>query len=151
MPRTKIVATLGPASSDPQILRKMVEAGMDLARINLSHGHQGSHRARVETLRDAADAVGRPVPILMDLQGPKIRVGDLKAPMLLSMGQRVVLAPAGEAMEGEIPTTYSDLAQDLKPGNWILMDDGNLELICRSTRGNRAELEVIRGGILHPR
>ncbi len=124
---------------------------MDLARINLSHGHQGSHRARVETLRDAADAVGRPVPILMDLQGPKIRVGDLKAPMLLSMGQRVVLAPAGEAMEGEIPTTYSDLAQDLKPGNWVLMDDGNLELICRSTRGNRAELEVIRGGILHPR
>lgn len=151
MPRTKIVATLGPASSDPQILRKMVEAGLDLARINLSHGHQVSHRARVEALRDAADAVGRPVPILMDLQGPKIRVGDLKAPMLLSMGQRVVLAPAGEELEGEIPTTYSGLAQDLKPGNWVLMDDGNLELVCRSTRENRAELEVIRGGVLHPR
>lgn len=151
MPRTKIVATLGPASSSPEILRKMAEMGLDLARINLSHGHLQGHRARVEAMRDAARAVGRPVPILMDLQGPKIRVGDLKAPLLLEAGQRVVLAPAGEDREGEIPTTYPALARDLKPGNWVLMDDGNLELICRQTQGNRAELEVIRGGTLQAR
>jgi len=151
MPRTKIVATLGPASSDPDVLKKMVEIGLDLARINLSHGHHAGHRARVEALRDAAASVGRPVPILMDLQGPKIRVGDLRAPLPLAPSQRVVLAPAGEESEDEIPTTYPGLARDLKPGNWVLMDDGNLELICRSIRGDRVELEVIRGGLLHPR
>lgn len=151
MPRTKIVATLGPASSDPEILIKMVEAGLDLARINLSHGNREEHRARVELVREVARRVGRPVPILMDLQGPKIRVGDLKAPISLAPGQRVVLAPAGEEQEGEIPTTYPGLAEDLKPGNWVLMDDGNLDLICRRIQGKRAELEVVRGGILHPR
>jgi len=151
MPRTKIVATLGPASADPDVLRKIVEAGLDLARINLSHGDMEGHRARVEALRAEADQVDRPIPILMDLQGPKIRVGDLSGPLELESGQRVVLAPADEAEEGEIPTTYRPLARDLKPGNWVLMDDGNLELICRRTRGNRAELEVVRGGILKPR
>ena len=151
MPRTKIVATLGPASTDPEILRKMVELGLDMARINLSHGRHEDHRAAVETLRRVADQVGRPVPVLMDLQGPKIRVGDLKEDLHLAPGQRVVLVPAGREGEGEIPSTYPALARDLKPGNWILMDDGNLELICRNTSGDRAELEVVRGGTLSSR
>jgi len=148
MPRTKIVCTLGPASNDPQLLREMVRAGMDMARINLSHGDREGHRTQVMALREAAEAVGRPIPILMDLQGPKIRVGTLEAPLDLEPGQRVVIAPEGRHSEEEIPSTYSFLAEDLKAGERILLDDGNLEMVCVETREDRAEMEVVRGGAL---
>lgn len=148
MPRTKIVCTLGPASKDPQLLREMVRAGMDMARINLSHGDREGHRAQVMALREAAEAVGRPLPILMDLQGPKIRVGTLEKPLDLEPGQRVVIAPEGRHSEGEIPSTYLFLAEDLKAGERILLDDGNLEMVCVETRGDRAEMEVVLGGSL---
>jgi len=148
MPRTKIVCTLGPASNDPQLLREMVRAGMDMARINLSHGDREGHRTQVMALREAAEAVGRPIPILMDLQGPKIRVGTLEASLDLEPGQRVVIAPEGRHSEEEIPSTYSFLAEDLKAGERILLDDGNLEMVCVETRGDRAEMEVVRGGAL---
>jgi pyruvate kinase len=126
----------------------MVRAGMDLARINLSHGDREGHRELVLLLREAAEAVGRTIPILMDLQGPKIRVGKLEHPLELKPGERVVLAPVGRASEGEIPTTYEFLAEDLKEGERVLLDDGLLEMACVETRGDRAEMEVIRGGTL---
>lgn len=148
MPRTKIVCTLGPSSCEPGILQEMVRAGMDLARINLSHGNPDGHRKLVTDLRRAAEAVGRPVPILMDLQGPKIRVGHLDEPLELSPGQRVVLAPEGTHREWEIPTTYVFLAEDLKEGDRVLLDDGLLEMVCAKTEGDRAEMEVTRGGTL---
>ncbi|MGW8267620.1 MAG: pyruvate kinase, partial [Longimicrobiales bacterium] len=148
MPRTKIVCTLGPASCDPLFLREMVRAGMDLARINLSHGSRDGHAKLVTYLREAAEAEGRPIPILMDLQGPKIRVGLLDQPLDLTPGQNVVLAPEQGHRVGEIPTTYVHLAEDLKPGNRVLLDDGLLEMVCTGTAGDRAEMEVVRGGTL---
>ena len=121
---------------------------MDMARINLSHGSRDEHRRLVTHLRGAAEAVGRPVPILMDLQGPKIRVGALPEPLALSPGQKVILAPEGHQREREIPTTYAFLAEDLKPGDRVLLDDGLLEMVCARTEGDRAEMEVTRGGNL---
>jgi len=121
---------------------------MDLARINLSHGSREDHRELVLALREAAEVVGRPIPILMDLQGPKIRVGKLPAPLELASGAHVVLAPEERAMAGEIPTTYELLAEDLRAGGRVLLDDGILEMVCVETRGDRAEMEVVRGGTL---
>jgi pyruvate kinase len=151
MPRTKIVCTMGPASRDPHLLEAMLRAGMSLARINLSHGEREDHRVVVQALREAGEAVGKPIPILMDLQGPKIRVGLLDAPMTLKPGQEVTIAPDGEHSEGEIPTTYRFLAEDLKVGDRVLLDDGLLQMVCRNILGNRAEMEVVEGGILHSR
>ncbi len=151
MPRTKIVCTLGPASSDLPTLRAMVEAGMDLARINLSHGDQEGQRVLVERVRASAEEVGRPIPVLMDLQGPKIRVGALTRSLELAVGQRVVFAPEGQEGPGEIPTTYHGMARDLKGGERVLLDDGLLEMVCRGVDGSRVEMEVIRGGLLKSR
>ncbi len=151
MPKTKIVCTLGPASSDPAIMEGMVQAGMDVARINLSHGSRELQQHLLQTLRDVSRQLDRPIPLLLDLQGPKIRVGELDAPIQLLPGDQVVLAPEGQHQSPEIPSTYLFLAEDLKPGDRILMDDGLLELACRETRGDRALLEVLRGGFLHSR
>ncbi len=151
MPRTKIVCTLGPASSETQVLEEMVRAGMNLARINLAHGDRSEHRSLVAKLRAAAEAMGRSVPILMDLQGPKIRVGDLETPKDLSPGERVFLAPEETARPDDIPTTYGHLAEDLSVGDRVLMDDGQLSMVCIRTDGDRAELEVTRGGRLYSR
>jgi len=124
---------------------------MDLARINLSHGSRDGHARLVTYLRVAAEAEGRPIPILMDLQGPKIRVGLLDEPLDLAPGQKVVLAPEEGHRNGEIPTTYVRLAEDLKTGNRVLLDDGLLEMVCTGTKGDRAEMEVVRGGALQSR
>jgi len=151
MSRTKIICTLGPASSDPSLLEAMVRAGMNVARINLSHGEHEALRQRVLDVRAAADTVGRPVPILMDLPGPKIRVGDLEKAISLTPGQRVVMSPEGDHQPGEIPTTYASLAFDLEIGDRVLLDDGVLEMVCVGTRGDRTDLEVIEGGLLRSR
>jgi len=121
---------------------------MDLARINLSHGGREGHRRLVTNLREAARSEGQAIPILMDLQGPKIRVGTLEEPMELSPGQRVILAPEGRCRVGDIPTTYAFLAEDLKQGDRILLDDGLLEMVFVEAEGDRAEMEVTRGGRL---
>jgi pyruvate kinase len=151
MLRTKIVCTLGPASSSPEVIRALVAAGLDMARINMSHGSQDAHARAIGRVRDAARAAGKPVAILADLAGPKIRVGDLEAPIQLTPGQRVVLVPEGTQRDGEIPTTYPDLAHDLAPGNQVLLDDGLLELEAVATEGERAILTVVRGGVLQQR
>ncbi len=149
--RTKVVCTLGPASASPEVIRGLVQAGLDMARINMSHGTHEEHARAIETVRAAARDQGRPVAILADLAGPKIRVGDLPEPILLEPGDRVVLAPAGEQRSGEIPTTYAELADDLEPGDHVLLDDGLLELETVETDGARATLAVVRGGILKSR
>jgi len=146
--RTKVVCTLGPASSDPETIRELVRGGMDLARLNMSHGSFEEHSATVERIRSAAEEVGRPVAILVDLQGPKIRVGFLAEPVELTPGEEVVFAPEGVAAEGEIPTTYTGLGEDLSPGDQVLLDDGLLELACEASDGVRARLRVVRGGVL---
>jgi pyruvate kinase len=151
MRRTKVVCTLGPATSDPDVVRAMVAAGMDMARINMSHGRRSEHLAAVDAVRDAAEELGRPVAVLVDLAGPKIRVGNLAAPRELVPGETVVLAPEEEAEGQEIPTTYAELAQEIRAGDPVLLDDGLLELRCQGTEGSRTHLTVIRGGLLKSR
>ncbi len=146
--RTKIVCTLGPASRSPEVVENLVRAGLDVARINMSHGNYEEHTELIQTIRAASQAVDKPVGILVDLQGPRIRVGMLEAPIELSDGDRVVFAPEDEAQPGEIPTTYTPLASELVEGVPLLLDDGLLELQCVGTEGDRAEFEVIRGGLL---
>ncbi|GMV07939.1 MAG: pyruvate kinase [Gemmatimonadota bacterium] len=151
MLRTKVVCTLGPASSKPETVLEMVKGGMCMARINMSHGAHDQHRRSIEAVRAAASRVGRPVAVLADLAGPKIRVGDLPEPVELTVGQVVTLAPLGDAREGEIPTTYEPLAREIREGQAVLLDDGLLELRCVGTDGDRTRLEVIRGGLLKSR
>ena len=151
MIRTKIVCTLGPASSTPKVIEALVKAGLDMARINMSHGSHDEHRATVSHVRAAARAVGRPVAILVDLAGPKIRVGDLPQPVELQVGDLVVMAPEGRQRDGEIPTTYHELAEEVEPGSQLLLDDGLLELEALETEGDRVKLRVVRGGTLQSR
>ncbi len=151
MLRTKVVCTLGPASSSPEVILEMVKRGMDLARVNMSHGSRDDHRASMAAVRAASAEVGRPVGIMVDLSGPKIRVGELEAPMQLEAGQTVVMAPEDIAVRGEIPTTYSPLAEEIQAGDRVLLDDGLLELSCTGTEGERTRLEVVRGGLLKAR
>jgi pyruvate kinase len=151
MLRTKVVCTLGPASSDPETVLEMVRRGMNLARINMSHGRREHHVRSIEAVRAAADDVGRPVAVLVDLAGPKIRVGELGTPIALTTGAEVVMAPEGVAGEGEIPTTYETLAEEIATGETVLLDDGLLELRCTGTDGDRVRLTVVRGGFLKSR
>lgn len=151
MLRTKIVCTIGPSTSSPEMIERLVRGGLDMARINMSHGSHAHHREAVDHLREASRRVGRPIPILVDLSGPKIRVGELETPLLLEEGTRFVFAPEGEAREGEIPTGYAGLAGDVAPGQQVLLDDGLLEMRCVETDGVRATFEVVRGGYLKSR
>jgi pyruvate kinase len=150
MLRTKIVCTIGPSTASPETVSELVRRGMDVARINMSHGDHATHAASIRTVRETAEAQGRPVAILVDLQGPKIRVGRLAEPVALFAGQEVVFAPEAEAdPASELPTTFPGLAGDLNPGDAMLLDDGLLELECIGVDGNRARFEVVRGGVLH--
>lgn len=151
MLRTKIVCTLGPATSSPDQVLALARAGMNVARVNFSHGSREDHRASVESVRAASRELLRPIAVLVDLSGPKIRVGDLPEPVTLEPGERVVMVPAELAEPGEIPTTYAPLAHEIAPGNQVLLDDGLLELVCRETDGDRTILEVVRGGLLKSR
>ena len=151
MLRTKVVCTLGPATSEPDTVLKMVRGGMNLARVNMSHGSRDDHRASIAAVRAAADTVGQPVAVLVDLSGPKIRVGDLPEPMELVVGSIVVMAPDREAEGTEIPITYAPLAEEIVANDVVLLDDGLLELRCTGTDGNRTVLEVVRGGRLKSR
>ena len=128
MLRTKVVCTLGPATSDPETVLAMVRGGMNLARINMSHGTREEHLASIEAVRAAASEVRRPVAVLVDLQGPKIRVGMLERPVDLGVGDSVVMAPEDIATGDEIPTTYAPLAEEISTGDMVLLDDGHLEL-----------------------
>ena len=148
MLRTKIICTLGPATSDPAVIRQLVEAGLDVARINMSHGEHEAHRAIIRSVRRAADEVGKPVAILADLQGPKIRVGRLEEPIALRDGERLTFAFEDAVLEGELPTTYADLAGDVRPGDRVLLDDGLLEIECTDVDGDRSRYRVVRGGVL---
>ena len=148
MLRTKVVCTIGPASSDRETILEMVRRGMNLARVNMSHGSSEDHARTIESVRAAAREVGKPVAVLVDLQGPKIRVGELAEPIDLHEGDEVVVAPEASAREGEIPTTYAPLAEEIVTNDIVLLDDGLLEFRCVRTEGDRTVFEVLRGGLL---
>ena len=145
--RTKIVATLGPATSTPAAIGGLIAAGIDVARINASHGTAEQRAELIRLVREAATAAGRPVAVLLDLQGPRIRVGDLPQPIQLTPGQTVTFAPEETASAGQIPTTY-DLARDVKPGGRILLDDGVLAVDVKAVRPPVVEGVVVYGGLL---
>ena len=148
MLRTKIVCTIGPASSDWETILAMVRGGMNLARVNMSHGERADHARTIATVREAAREVGKPVAVLIDLQGPKIRVGKLVEPISLQPGDQVVVAPEQSATGDEIPTTYAPLAEEIISNDVVLLDDGHLEFRCIRTEGDRTVFEVLRGGLL---
>jgi len=146
--RTKIVCTLGPASWSPERIAALVDAGMDVARINFSHGELDRHAETIANVRACSREKGRPIAILGDLQGPKIRVGVLGEPVVLKTGDRVVFAPEGEHQEGELPTTFNELAHDVEVGEVVLLADGLMELIVEEVEAPRVTMRVIHGGEL---
>jgi len=146
--RTKIVATLGPAWSSPERMHALLDAGVNVVRINASHGTAEIREGWIATLRKVLEERKDPCAILLDLQGPRIRVGDLPAPIVLQPGHRYVFAPEESAKGEEIPTTYDDLHRDVKVGSRLLLDDGLLSTTVRSIKGDRVEVEVEFGGPL---
>lgn len=146
--RTKIVCTLGPATSTLDSITALAEAGMNVARLNFSHGTHVDHAERIRLIRAAADAVGKPIAILGDLQGPRIRIGELALNIPLKPGDDITLVHENEGMGGEIPVTYSQLAHDVKVGDRILVDDGLIELVALDVQAPRVHARVIHGGVL---
>ena len=149
--RTKIVCTLGPASSDRDTIRGLIEAGMDVARLNFSHGTHDEHRERMRLVRQESERVGKVVPILQDLQGPKIRIGEVEqGGVLLHKGDALVLTsepmPVGTAER--VYVSYDQLADDVEPGGRILVDDGLIELKVTEVDGTDVTTEVVVAGPL---
>jgi len=152
--RTKIVATIGPASSSPEVLKQMVMAGMNVARLNFSHGSYEDHAKQITLLRSVEKELNIPITLLQDLQGPKIRVGQLPdGKITLNDGEFLTLVPQDEYKQqpGTIAIDYPHLADDAQPGTQILLDDGLLELRIEEIQGNAVKCKIIEGGILKSR
>jgi len=154
---TKIVATIGPASRERAVLTRLIKAGLDVARLNFSHGTQEEHAELITRLRDLSAELHKPITILQDLQGPKLRVGNLPGGAIqLDAGQIIVLSSQTETAEGNkqflgkeiIPFDVPDLEKSVKPGNRILMDDGALEIEVVRVAENSVEAKVLQGGTL---
>lgn len=150
MNRTKIVCTIGPASASASRLKFMMHSGMDVARLNLSHGTHASHKKLLRTIRSVAKSIGKPVPVLGDLQGPKIRLGELpEKGIQLKQGEMYVFSTANTVYKGrEIPVTYKYLHRDVKQGDRFLIDDGLLELKVVKIIKNHIYARVVNGGIV---
>jgi pyruvate kinase len=154
--RAKIVATIGPASQSEQTLGELLKAGMDVARLNFSHGTHTEHQAVFTRLRRLSQETGRPVTILQDIQGPKIRTGQLAGGMVeLKVGQKLTLTTRPVIGNSELVSVdYAGLPNCVKPGSRILIDDGNMELVVVSSSpeagGGSVETRVMLGGTLNP-
>ncbi|MDO8547926.1 MAG: pyruvate kinase [Nitrospirales bacterium] len=150
MRRAKIVGTIGPASESPVILGKLIAAGLDVARLNFSHGSHEQHARAIAAIRSAAAAAGRPIAILQDLQGPRIRIGNLAEPVSVESGQTLTLTTDSQAGGGAIPVTYESLPADVKPGDRILIDDGLIELAVEEAGRQAIRCRVVTGGTIRP-
>ena len=152
--RTKIIATLGPASNSQEIIRQLILAGMDVARLNFSHGSYEDHATTIKNLRQISHELDIPVTILQDLQGPKIRVGKLtSSEILLSMGDVVSLVPENlyTGQSFFIPLDYAYIAEEAKSGMQVLLADGLFELEVAEVEENVVKCKVIEGGVLKSR
>ena len=152
--RTKIVATIGPASSSREMMQRLVQAGMAVARLNFSHGSYDDHARTIALLREIAAEQDRPITLLQDLQGPKVRVGHLpNGDLMLQPGDALRLVPvsefAGDA--AAVPIDYPFLAEEATPGTQILLDDGLLELVVTAIAPAAVHCRVVRGGLLKSR
>ncbi|MDA0672664.1 MAG: pyruvate kinase [Cyanobacteria bacterium] len=153
---TKIVATIGPASSSHETLLEMVHAGMSVARLNFSHGTYEDHARMIQLLRQVSRELDRPITLLQDLQGPKIRVGPLPTVRQLQVGDRITLVPGAGAVParldaGVVAIDYPHLATEAEPGMQVLLDDGLLELVVEKVDAPAVHCQVRQGGPLKPR
>ncbi|WP_418318374.1 pyruvate kinase [Piscinibacter sakaiensis] len=152
MPRaTKIVATLGPASSAPEVLERMILAGVDVVRLNFSHGTADDHIARANVVREVAKAAGKSVAIMADLQGPKIRVGKFEGGHTeLVAGQQFILDASSNDLGNHerVGLDYKELPRDVRPGDILLLNDGLLKLVVNTVRADAVHTTVVAGGPL---
>ena len=146
--RTKIVATLGPASSSRDAVLELARAGMDAARLNFSHGTHEDHAERMQVVREISEEVERPIAIIADLQGPKVRIGDLPEPVTLDRGDEVIVAAEEAAQDGELPVSPTAVGEVLQRGHDILIDDGLIHLRVESVERGRARCTVVTGGVV---
>ncbi|MCF8061902.1 MAG: pyruvate kinase [Deltaproteobacteria bacterium] len=153
MSRTKIICTIGPASESPEVLRSLVVNGMSVARLNFSHGEWEGHLRKIQSIREISEELGRPVAVLQDLAGPKIRVGTVPEPGIrLEAGELFVLT--GEPVAGSrtrVSVSYAGLPGEVHAGDRILLADGLMELVVRETDGPDIRTEVVTGGVLTSR
>ncbi|MGF1473120.1 MAG: pyruvate kinase [Rubrobacteraceae bacterium] len=148
MRRTKIVATLGPATSSPEQVEKLIKAGINVTRLNFSHGDHDGHQKSARTVRETADEVHHNVALLQDIQGPKIRTGEVEEGTELVEGSRVVIVPGGDFVgdANRLTTSYEKLAEDVRAGERLLIDDGLLGLKVEKVEDGEVVCEVIEGG-----
>jgi pyruvate kinase len=147
--RTKIVATLGPATATPEQVLGLARAGMDGARLNFSHGTHEQHAENARLVREAQQEVGRPIALIADLQGPKLRIGELAQPMMLGSGDEVIVTGDGDGgRDGELPVRPAVVGQVLQPGHDVLIDDGLVRLRVEDVAQGRARCEVVVGGVV---
>ena len=144
--RTKIVATIGPASSSDEVLARLIETGMDGARLNFSHGVQADHGESARRIRAAQAAADRPLALIADLQGPKIRIGDLAQPVVVRAGDEIVVAGEEAARPDDLPVAPAVLGSVLEVGQEVLVDDGRVRLRVGKVEAGRALCEVVTGG-----
>ncbi len=153
--KAKIIATIGPSSQDIHTLEKMILAGMNVARLNFSHGQQEEHKQKILTIRQLSQSLGKPITILQDLQGPKLRVGLLpKTGIKLFKDDMIVLHSTENTEQPETSTTYvpmdvPNLINSVQPGKHILMDDGKIEVVVTEIRDNHIQAKVLQGGVLN--
>jgi len=151
--KTRIVATIGPASNSPEVLERMIRAGMNVARLNFSHGEFATHRQNIENIRAASKAVGRPVAIMADLSGPKMRIGQFAAePIQLKQGERFTLTT--EEIVGDqrrVSVSFAPLPKVVKAGDKLSLNDGYIQLEVAEVRGNDVACTVVVGGELRSR
>jgi pyruvate kinase len=148
--RTKIVATIGPASSEQATVAALLEAGMDGARLNMSHGTHEEHAERASRIRQAQAEARAPIALIADLQGPKLRVGELASPLRLEAGASVVIAGEDAAGDGDLPVSPAVLGSVLQPGHDLLIDDGHVRLRVEAVERGRARCRVSVGGEVAP-
>lgn len=149
MKRTKIICTLGPATNSLEKIIELIHAGMDVARLNFSHGSHAEHKARIDLVREASRRTGKPIAILQDLQGPKIRIGTLEKTVLLKQGDRLIITTDDIiGTYDRVSTTYKEIVYDVQRGDRILMDDGLLEVKVLDKTDREVITEVVVGGLL---
>jgi pyruvate kinase len=146
--RTKIVATIGPASSSPEVMAELARAGMDGARLNLSHGTHDEHRERARAVRATEAEIGRPIALIADLQGPKLRIGKLEDPVSLERGEDIVVAGGETSVDGVLPVSPAVIGEVLQPGHEVLIDDGLVRLRVEQIEQGRARCAVVAGGVV---
>ncbi len=150
--KTKIVATLGPATSSYEMISQLVDAGASMFRLNTSHGSEEGHAANIEIIRKISKESGKFIPILVDLQGPKIRVGNIKEPVEIKEGQEIVLEATDDINNPAIiPVDYEGIADDVKPGDKVLLDDGNVGLQVIEVKNHQVHAKVLYGKVIKPR